>query len=115
MIISSSRGDILAWQLCSGIDFVVNLIILESKDIDVILEIDWLSKHNVLIDCVKKSVKLSTPDGKDLEYVVEPVVTSKGAANCVKLNQLDVSRGPKVSVVNEFPDVFSEELSRYAT
>jgi hypothetical protein len=45
-----------------------------------------------------------------LEYVAEPVVTAKGATNCVKLNQLDVSQGPEVPVVNEFPNVFPEEL-----
>jgi hypothetical protein len=28
----------------------------------------------------------------------------------VKLNQLDVSQGPMITVVNEFPDVFPEEL-----
>jgi hypothetical protein len=45
--------------------------------IDFILGMDWLSKHKVLIDCAKKSVKLTTPDGKELEFVAEPVVTAK--------------------------------------
>jgi hypothetical protein len=40
------------------VDFVTNHIVLESKDIDVILEMDWLSKHKVLMDYAKKSVKL---------------------------------------------------------
>jgi hypothetical protein len=72
---------------------------------------DWLSKHKVLIDCAKKSVKITTLDGKELEYVTEPVVIAKGAANRVKLNQLDASQGLEVPVVNEFPDAFPEELS----
>jgi hypothetical protein len=38
------------------------------------------------------------------------VVTAKGVANRVKLNQLDASQGSKVPVVNEFPDVFPEDL-----
>jgi hypothetical protein len=59
----------------------------------------------------KESVKLTTPDRNELEYVAEPVVTTKGAANRVKLNQLDASQGPEVLVVNEFSDVFLEELS----
>jgi hypothetical protein len=46
-----------------------------------------------------------------LEYIVEPVVTAKGVVNRVKLNQLDTSQGPEVPVVNEFSEVFSEELS----
>jgi hypothetical protein len=107
----------LVRQLCPkvnlkirGVDFVANLIVLESKGIDVILEMDWLSKHKVLIDCVKKSVKLTTPKGKEMEFVAGPIVNVKGAANRAKVNQLDASQESEVPVVNEFPDVFPEEL-----
>jgi hypothetical protein len=71
---------------------------------------DWLSKHKVLIDCAKKFVKLTTLEGKEMEFVAEPIVTAKGAANHAKVNQLDASQGSEVPVVNEFPDVFSKEL-----
>jgi hypothetical protein len=81
MIVSSPGVDMLARQLypkvnlkIRGVDFVANLIVFQSKDIDVILGIDWLSKHKVLIGCAKKPVKLTTPDGKEFEYVVEHVV-----------------------------------------
>jgi hypothetical protein len=117
MIVSSSGGDMPARQLClkvnlkiRGVDFVANLIVLESKGIDVILGMDQLSKHNVLIDCAQKSVKLTTSDGKELEFIAEQVVTAKGVANHAKVNQLDASEGPKVPMVSEFPDVFPEEL-----
>jgi hypothetical protein len=83
---------------------------LELKGIDVILGMDWLSKHKVLINCVEKSVKLTTLEGKEMEFVAEPVVTAKGVANRAKVNQLDASQGSEVPVVNEFPDVFPEEL-----
>jgi hypothetical protein len=69
-----------------------------------------LSKHKVLINYAKKSVKLTTSDEKELEFVVEPVVTVKGVANRAKVNKIDACQGPKVSVVSEFPDVFLEEL-----
>jgi hypothetical protein len=85
---------------------------LESKGIDVILGKDWLSKHKVLINCTKKSIKLMTQEGKKIEFVVEPVVTAKGVANRAKVNQLEASKGSEVPVVNEFPDVFPEELPR---
>jgi hypothetical protein len=49
-----------------GVDFVANIIVLELKGIDVILGMDWLSKHKVHIDCTKKSIKLTTPEGKEL-------------------------------------------------
>jgi hypothetical protein len=93
-----------------GVDFIANPIVLESKAIDVILGMVWLSKHKVLIDCTKKSVKLTTPDGKEMEFVAEPIVAAKGVANHAKVNQMGVIQGSEVPVVNEFPDVFPEEL-----
>jgi hypothetical protein len=117
MIVSSLGGDMPARQLCPkvnlkirGVDFVANLIVLESKGIDVIFGMDWLSKYKVLINCAKKSVKMTTPEGKEIEFITEPVVTAKGVANCAKVNQLDASQGSEVPVVNEFLDVFPEEL-----
>jgi hypothetical protein len=38
----------------------------------------------------------------ELEYIVEPLVIARGATNQVKLNQLGVSQGLKVPVVNKF-------------
>jgi hypothetical protein len=69
-----------------------------------------LIKHKVLIDYAKKSVKLTNPDGEELKFVAKPVVTAKGVANHAKVNQLDASQRSEVSMVNEFPDVFPEEL-----
>jgi hypothetical protein len=48
MIVSSLRGDMPTRQLCpkvnlkirGGVDFIANLIVLESKGIDAILEMD---------------------------------------------------------------------------
>jgi hypothetical protein len=54
----------------------------------------------------KESMKLTTSNRNELEYIVKSVVIAKGAANCVKLNQLDVSQELKVLVVNEFFNVF---------
>jgi hypothetical protein len=85
-------------------------MVLESKGTDIILGMDWLSKHEVLIDCAKMSVKLTTPDGKELEFIAEPVVTAKGVANRAKVNQMDDIQGSKVLLVIEFPDVFPEKL-----
>jgi hypothetical protein len=117
MIVSSPGGGMPTRQLCPkvnlkirGVDFVANLIVLKSKGIDVILGMDWLSKHKVLINYAKKFVKLTTPEGKEIEFVAEPVFTTKGAANHAKVNQLDASQGSEVPVVNEFSDVFPKEL-----
>jgi hypothetical protein len=71
---------------------------------------DWLSKYKVLTHCAKKSVKMTTPERKEMEFIAEPMVTAKGVANCAKVNQLDVNQGSEVPVLNEFPDVFPDEL-----
>jgi hypothetical protein len=36
-----------------GVDFVANLIVLDSMGIDIILVMDWLSKHKVPIDVLR--------------------------------------------------------------
>jgi hypothetical protein len=118
MIVSSPGGDMPTRQLCpkvnlkirGGVDSIANLIVYESKCIDIILGMDWLSKHKVLIDCAKKSIKLTTLDGKELEFVTQLIVTAKGVANHAKVNQMDAIQGSEVPVVNEFPDVFPKEF-----
>jgi hypothetical protein len=35
------------------VDFVASLILLDSKGIDVILRIDWLSKHKVPVEVLR--------------------------------------------------------------
>jgi hypothetical protein len=39
-----------------GEDFWATLIVLESTRLDVILGMDWLSKHDAIIDCPRRSV-----------------------------------------------------------
>jgi bifunctional DNase/RNase len=117
MVVSSPGGDMPARQVCPrvnikirGVDFIANLIVLDSKGIDVILEMHWLSKHKVLIDCVRKYVKLTIDDEKELVYEAELLVTSKGTTNRLKLNKLEGSQNQDVRIVDQYPDVFLKEL-----
>jgi predicted aspartyl protease len=63
MIVSSPGGEMHARHVCPkvnilirGVEFIANLIVLESKGIDVILGMDWLSKHKGMINCAKKAM-----------------------------------------------------------
>jgi hypothetical protein len=76
----------------------------------VILGMDWLSMHNGLIDCAKKVVRLTPSSGKELEYVVENLVTDKAASNRIVLNHLDVASTMDIRTVSKYPDVFLEKL-----
>jgi hypothetical protein len=89
---------------------LANLIVLESKGIDVILGMDWLRKHNGLINCAKKAVRLTPSSGKELKYVAENLVTDKAASNKMVLNLLDAASTRDIRTVSEFLDVFPEKL-----
>jgi hypothetical protein len=84
MIVSSPGGDMHVRHVCPkvnilirGVEFIANLIVLESKGIEVILGIDWLSKHRGMIICANKAERLTTSSGKEVEYVAENLVTDK--------------------------------------
>jgi hypothetical protein len=118
MIVSSHGRDMHARHVCpkvniliSGVEFIANLIVLESKGIDVILGMDWLSKHKGMINYAKKAVRLITSSGKGVEYVVENLVTDKAASNKIVLNHLDAASTLDIRTISEFPDVFPKELS----
>jgi hypothetical protein len=115
MIVSSPGGDKHARHVCSKVsilirevEFLANLIVLESKGIDVILGVHWLRKHNELIDCAKKVVRLTPSSGKELEYVVENLVMDKVASNRIVLNHLGAASTLNIRIVSEYPDVFPE-------
>jgi hypothetical protein len=117
IIFSSPGGDMHARHVCSkvsilirGVEFIANLIVLESKGIGVILGMDWLSKHNGLIDCAKKAVRLTPSSGKELEYVAENLVADKAASSRIVLNHLDAVSTLDIGTVSEYLDVFPEEL-----
>ncbi|WVZ53759.1 hypothetical protein U9M48_004660 [Paspalum notatum var. saurae] len=110
MIVSSPGGDMLARHLCPkisiiirGVEFLSSLIVLESKGLDIILGMDWLSKYNGVIDCAKKRVSVRGPGGKIVEYQAAP-------SNAPEANLNQINAVAEIKVVNEFSDVFPEEL-----
>src|SRR4051812_19274186 len=48
--------------------FPVNLIILNSQGLDVILGMDWMTKHKGVIDCANHTVSLTTPENKRIRF-----------------------------------------------
>jgi hypothetical protein len=66
MLVSSPRGEMRTKLICpaisisiSGVNFPSNLIFLDSKGIDIILGMDWLSKYDGVVQCAKKAVRLT--------------------------------------------------------
>src|ERR1044071_5453153 len=85
--------------------FLASLIALKSSDIDIILGMDWLSKHRAKIDCASKSVELTHPSGKIVHFA------SKGSeTQLYSLNEHPLPDLEDIPIVCDFMDVFPEEL-----
>jgi hypothetical protein len=81
------------------------LIVLESKDLDVILGMGWLGIHDATIQCAKRTVLLTGPNGGKIELVADPPSNAGGF-----VQQLDGKALEDIRVVSEYLDVFLEEL-----
>jgi hypothetical protein len=87
--------------LLSGVVFLVDLAILPSHEIDVILGMDWLTKHNGVISCIDKTILLTDHQGKSVSCQAQPPAQDSMVFNLA---------AESISVVEEFMDVFLEEL-----
>ena len=108
-------------------EFLADLMTLPFREFDLILGMDWLSKHRAIVDCGQKTVVLRCSD--QTEMIVQGICSSV-MSNVISAMQarrfmrkgcetllaviLDSKRGQvdveKIPVVREFPDVFPEEL-----
>ena len=52
-------------------EFPGDLIELSFIEFDVILGMDWLSRHQVVVDCRMKRVTLRTPSGEEVNFISE--------------------------------------------
>ena len=54
--------------LIRGQEFPTDLVALDMRDFDVILSMDWLSRHRATLDCFKKEVKLHRPRKFEVKF-----------------------------------------------
>jgi hypothetical protein len=87
------------------IEFQADLVVLKSWGIYVILGMDWLRKHDGVIQCRKRSVVLTSPQGNRIEFKVDNSSEEQGIVTSAKGKSLE-----EIKVVNEYPDVFPDEL-----
>ena len=109
----------------AGCQFCVDLIPFKLGEFDVILGMDWLTKYNACIDCKSKKVILNIADNRKVIFkgqrqtkefltMMQTKRLLRQGCEAYLAYVIDVqSEAPKledVPVVNEFPDVFPEEL-----
>ena len=88
-----------------GVDFKVKPIVLRTAGIDLILGMDWMKQHRAVIQCQEKSVVVTSLNGDRI--CVEVVVQAQPTAT---VNQLDGEVNEQDRVMEEFPDVFPDDL-----
>ncbi|WRX15370.1 zinc finger protein [Theobroma cacao] len=111
-------------------DTLMNLVVLDTLDFDVILRMDWLSPCHASVDCYHKLVRFDFPDEPSFSIqgdksnvrtnLISVLFTRRllrqgciGYLAVVRDTQAKVGNISQVSVVNEFMDVFFEELPVY--
>ncbi|WP_369012520.1 hypothetical protein, partial [Klebsiella pneumoniae] len=85
------------------LEFKADLTVLPSEGMDVILGMDWLTRHSGIIICKPRLVRLTHLEGQSVEFVPVRSPTSY-------LHYLIAKLVTDVPVVREYSDVFREKL-----
>ena len=127
-VVSNANEECLGCPIViGGVTFWVDLVILDMNYFDVILGMNWLSKWKSNIDCGRKRIVLQVPglpnvifEGESKGGIPKLVSTMKAVKfmrkGCVAfltsvvVNNVESKRLEDISVVEEYPDVFPDEL-----
>ncbi|KAI3685696.1 hypothetical protein L6452_34953 [Arctium lappa] len=91
----------------SGEIFEVNLHPMAIGSFDVVIGIDWLSRHKIEILCSKKLIRLPTANGGFIFVYGEK---HKGEVALISSIKAKKKKIEDVRVVSEYPDVFPDDL-----
>ena len=113
--------------LIEGQEFPTDLISLDMRDFDVVLGMDWLSRHRATLDCYKKEVKLKRPGKLEVKFrglrrelsscmisaMAAQRMMHKGCQGYLAYVVETSKEGTildEIPVVREFPDVFPDDI-----
>ena len=54
--------------IIEGREFLADLVVLDIQDFDVILGMDWLSRHHATVDCFRKEVSFGKVGESDMIF-----------------------------------------------
>ncbi|MGI4156993.1 reverse transcriptase family protein, partial [Klebsiella pneumoniae] len=110
--------------ICRNCEFILadhtfeyDFIVFGTMEFDLILGIDWLSRHQAIIDCEKRRVTLTAPSGDRITYQGErhayfpPSSRILNPSDMISyLGEISTSNSEFPPIVREFPDVFPDDL-----
>nr|GEU39435.1 putative reverse transcriptase domain-containing protein [Tanacetum cinerariifolium] len=91
-----------------GFSFIIDLIPFGHGSFDVIVGIDWLSKHKAAIICHEKVVRMPLGSGKVLQVQGE---RTRENPKSMMSTMVDAQKVEYIPIVRNFPKVFPEDLS----
>jgi hypothetical protein len=104
--ITKARWTCLAVPIeIHGIKFLASLIILGTKGLEVVLGMDWMSQHQGVIDCAKKTITMTSSTRIVARHLSEKPPNTTLCHKSISGPTLD-----QVPIVCEYPDVFPDEL-----
>ncbi|KAL5837100.1 hypothetical protein ACOSQ3_014269 [Xanthoceras sorbifolium] len=115
--------------IIEGREFLADLVVLDIQDFDVILEMDWLSRHHATVDCFRKEVSFGRVGESGVIFCgvrkllfasIISVLTSRKMLRkschgylvyAVEMRGSE-TRLEDIPIIREFSDVFPEDLPR---
>ena len=114
--------------LIGGQEFPTDLVALDMRDFDVVLGMDWLSRHRATLDCYKKEVKFHKPGKLEVKFrgirrelssnMISAMAAQRmlckgyqGYLAYVVETENEGTLVDEIPVVREFPDVFPDDIA----
>jgi len=89
-----------------GHSFPTSMIVLKDQDIDVILGMNWMAQRGVVLDTLHRTIKIPLPN--ENSYLLIQLAIPKRAIE--QVHATTVTEVENITVVQDFPDVFPEDL-----
>ena len=118
--------------LIEGQEFPADLVALDMRDFDVVLGMDWLSRHRATLDCYKKEVKFHRPGKLEVKFrgirrgLSSNIISAMAAQRMLRKGcqgylayvvetEMEGILVDEIPVVREFPDVFPDDIAGLPT
>ena len=136
MVVSVPNGDIMISErivpgsrlVIQNKDFPADLIVLGIHDFDIVLSMDWLSKHRATLNCYKKEVRLVRLEEPGVIFrgirkeIAPSLINAMTASKMLRKGcqaylafvvdrRHEGTRLEDIPIVKEFPDIFPDDIS----
>ncbi|KAL0449209.1 UNVERIFIED_CONTAM: hypothetical protein Slati_1477300 [Sesamum latifolium] len=125
VVVNSVRNESLV--RIGDVNLLVDLVVMDLKEFDVILGMDWLAQHRAVVDCYKKEVMSESSGESRVVFVGDRHVVPVCVISAIEARRLmlegceaylahviDTEKvNPmleEIPVVRDFPEVFPDDL-----